>query len=177
MKRSTFIKKVLLLNASLCLGYNLLSCGEEEFVPVNQNSIPENDFSHLRNVLSANGTIYVTSARKNMEARKNLKVVRMELDPSLAEHKVKKTFRPLIQTNLDIIGAVVFRKSVNLDVLVSKGFSNLFELVSDDIVLVSYRRPSSLSRPIKPGQRIYYISDQDLKGNKNLHINELNAQP
>ncbi len=33
MKRNTFIKKLLLLNASLCLGFNLLSSAEEDFVP------------------------------------------------------------------------------------------------------------------------------------------------
>ncbi|UMQ43179.1 hypothetical protein MKS83_05675 [Chryseobacterium sp. Y16C] len=176
MKRSTFIKKVLLLNASLCLGFNLLSCAEEDFVPVHGNGISESELSNLRNLLLANGTIYVTSPTKHGEARKNVKIVRVELDPKLVENKTKKTFRPLARTNLDIIAALIFKKEVNVDVLVNRGFGHLFELVSDDIVMISYKTPSSLSRPLGRGQTIYYISDKDLNENKNIHINELNVQ-
>lgn len=176
MKRSTFIKKVLLLNASLCLGFNLLSCAEEDFVPVHGNGIPENDLRNLRNLLLTNSTIYVTSPRKHREARKNMKIVRVELDPKLVENITKKTFKPLARTNLDIIGALIFKKNVNVDILVNRGFRHLFELVSDDIIMISYKTPSSLSRPLGRGQTIYYISDKDLKENKNIHINQLNAQ-
>lgn len=135
MKRSTFIKKVLLFNASLCLGLNLLSCAEEDLVQNRENIIPENDLGKVREILIANGTIHITSSSTKMHAKSSLKKIRVELDPTDFRSENQRSFALLVQTDLEIIGALILSKGVNLDVLVDKGFSNLFELVTDDIVI------------------------------------------